>query len=89
MDRSKSVLTIFFGFSKAFELVDHLREKLLKLELPTWLVSWIASYLINRKQRAVINGTTSEWKSVDAGVIKESMGREWESFKEVNLDPFY
>ena len=74
VDRNKSVLAIFFDFSKAFDLVDHelLLEKLLKLELPTWLVSWIASYLINRKQRAVINGTT-EWKSVDAGVIQRSI----------------
>ena len=63
VDRSKSVLVIFFDFSNAFDLVDHelLLEKLFKLELPTWLVSWIASYLIDRKQRVVINGTTSEW----------------------------
>ena len=74
VDRSKSVLAISIDFSKAFDLVDPelLLEKLLKLELPTWLVSWIASYLINRKQRAVINGTT-EWKSVDAGVIQRSI----------------
>ena len=74
VDRSKSVLAISFDFSKAFDLVDHelLIEKLLKLELPTWLVSWIATYLKNRKQRAVINGTT-EWKSVDAGVIQGSI----------------
>ena len=74
VDRSKSVLVISIDFSKAFDLVDPelLLEKLLKLELPTWLVSWIATYLINRKQRAVINDTT-EWKSVDAGVIQRSI----------------
>ena len=74
VDISKSVLAISIDFSKAFDLVDPelLLEKLLKLELPTWLVSWIASYLINRKQRAAINGTT-EWKSVDAGVIQRSI----------------
>ena len=75
VDISKSVLAISIDFSKAFDLVDPelLLEKLLKLELPTWLVSWIASYLINRKQRVVINGSTSEWKSVDAGVIQGSI----------------
>ena len=52
VDRSKSVLAIFFDFSNAFDLVDHelLLEKLLKIELPTWLVSWIASYLIDRER---------------------------------------
>ena len=35
----------------------------------------VASYLIDRKQRMVINGTTSELKSVDAGVIQGSILR--------------
>ena len=69
------MLAIFFDFSKAFDLIGNelLLEKLLKLEIQTWLVSWVASYLINRKQRVVINGTASEWISVDAGVIQGSI----------------
>ena len=68
------MLAIFFDFAKAFDLVDHeiLLTKLEKI-LPSWLTSWIASYLINRKQRVRMNGMETDWKNVEAGVIQGSV----------------
>ena len=73
-DRNLIVLAIFFDFAKAFDLVDHevLLEKLNK-QLPGWLVSWIAAYLSDRKQRVVVNNETTDWKEVEAGVIQGSV----------------
>ena len=69
-DRKYSVFAIFFDFVKAFDILVHevLLQKLEK-QLPIWLVSWIAAYLINRKQRVFINSTCTDWKAVEAGVI--------------------
>jgi hypothetical protein len=74
IDRKESMLAIFFDFAKAFDLVDHeiLLTKLDSL-LPSWLVSWIASYLTKRKQRVRINDIETEWKNVEAGVIQGSV----------------
>jgi len=65
---------VFFDFAKAFDLVDHkiLLEKLTK-QLPEWVPSWIAAYLTDRQQRVKIGTTTTEWKSVEAGVIQGSV----------------
>ena len=69
-----SLLAIFFDFAKAFDLVDHaiLLAKLSTM-LPTWLVSWIAAYLSNRRQRVLHNKCPTEWKDVLAGVIQGSV----------------
>ena len=73
-DQKKTVYSIFFDFAKAFDLVDHevLLTKL-QLHLPNWLTSWIAAYLSDRKQRVVVSGTKTDWKSVEAGVIQGSV----------------
>jgi hypothetical protein len=74
IDQKLPIIAIFFDFAKAFDLVDHeiLLEKLQKI-LPEWLVSWIAVYLSNRKQRVKVGDTTTEWKDVKAGVIQGSV----------------
>ena len=74
LDHKDKMLAIFFDFAKAFDLVCHivLLEKLRKI-LPAWLVSWIAAYLTNRRQRVRYNGQFSDWKDVRAGVIQGSV----------------
>ena len=74
-EQKQTVLAIFFDFSKAFDLVDHeiILLKLLKHGLPPWLISWIASYLLNRSQRDSVNVISSDWKKVEAGVIQRSI----------------
>jgi hypothetical protein len=37
------------------------------------LLSWIESYLLDRKQRVVINGCCSDWQNVCAGVPQGSI----------------
>ena len=75
MDSKQTITAIFFDFAKAFDLVDHelLLEKLVRLNFPAWLVSWIAAYLTGRRQRVKVGEFESEWKDVVAGVIQGSV----------------
>ena len=74
-EQHKTVLAIFFDFAKAFDLVGHeiLLNKLRDQQFPEWLTSLIASYLSLRQQRVVINKKPTEWKTVEAGVVKGSV----------------
>ena len=74
IDKKESILAIFFDFAKAFDLVNHeiLLVKLQKI-LPSWVTSWIAAYLAQRKQRVYSNNIETEWKDVEAGVIQGSV----------------
>jgi hypothetical protein len=73
-DQNLPTQAIFFDFAKAFDLVDHkiLLEKLIS-QLPAWLVSWIAAYLSDRKQRVKAKDIYTDWKPVEAGVIQGSI----------------
>jgi len=74
-DQKTAVFSFFFDFSKAFDLVDHevLLEKLIKLKLEPWLISWLAAYLTGRRQCVKCGNITSEWADVEAGVIQGSV----------------
>jgi len=66
---------IYFDFRKAFDTVPHSRL-LLKLEaygITGNLLDWIQSFLVQRKQRVVINGEFSPWSSVKSGVPQGSV----------------
>ena len=74
IDRNDPIVAIFFDFAKAFDLVDHeLLLKKISEYLPEKIVSWIAAYLTDRKQRVYANGIETEWKKVEAGVIQGSV----------------
>ena len=63
------------GISKAFEKVWHeglsFKQKLNGVDEP--LLNLFTNYLANRKQRVVLNGTSSEWKSTSSGVPQGSV----------------
>jgi hypothetical protein len=61
--------------SKAFDKVWHkdLLFKLERLGIRDSLLSWIKSYLTNRKQQVVIDGNMSDWKDIEAGVPQGSV----------------
>ncbi len=61
LDNDDDVLTVFLDLTKAFDKVWHkvLLYKLKKIGITGNLLKWIESYLSNRKQRLVINGTKS------------------------------
>ena len=65
----------FLDISKAFDKVWH-AGLLIKLELlgvRNPLLAWIKSYLTDRKQRIIIEGQSSEWAIINAGVPQGSI----------------
>ena len=66
---------IYLDISKAFDLVWHdgLLFKLKSIGIRDPLLAWFKSYLSDRKQRVIIDGQSSEWTSVKAGVPQGSV----------------
>ena len=69
------VRSVYLDTSKAFDRVWHegLIYKLRRCGVSGNLLSLIKDFLANRKQRTVLNGKTSEWGSVTAGVPQGSI----------------
>ena len=66
---------MFCDISKAFDRVWH-KGLLLKLKcvgIRGSLLKWFSNYLLDRKQRVVIPGASSDWSSVTAGVPQGSI----------------
>ena len=62
-------------FQKAFDKVPHQRL-ILKLKshgMGNSLINWIDQWLNERKQRVVVDGEVSSWKSVLSGVLQGSI----------------
>ena len=75
LDHLKQVDLIFLDFCKAFDTVPHSRL-LLKLSLygiQNNVNLWIQSWLTQRVQRVVVNGSHSTWLSVKSGVPQGSV----------------
>ena len=75
LDDGKEVRSVFCDISKAFDRVWH-KGLLLKLKyvgIRGSLLKWFSNYLLDRKQRVVIPGASSDWSSVTAGVSQESI----------------
>ena len=68
-------IIIFFDISKALDKVWHmgLMFKLETVGIKGNLLSWFHNYLSNRIQCVVLNGKTSSWKFVNAGVPQGSV----------------
>jgi hypothetical protein len=75
LDDGKEVRVVFCDVSKAFDRVWHkgLLTKLKSIGIQGPLLSWIENYLLDRKQRVVINGCCSDWRNVCAGVPQGSI----------------
>ena len=70
LDQGKEIRVIFCDISKAFDRVWHkgLLRKLESIGIKGTLLAWVTNYLSKRKQRVVINGCSSEWREIKAGV---------------------
>ena len=77
LDDHKYIQHIFFDISKAFNKMWHMYNGLLfKMEsvgIKHSLLNWFQDYLHLRKQRVVINGKTSSWKAINAGIPQRSV----------------
>ncbi len=72
---SHETRAVFLDLSKAFDRVWHegLLYKLQCSGIDGNLLSLIRNYLANRKQRVVLNGKSSQWASISAGVPQGSV----------------
>ena len=66
---------VFLDISKAFDKVwqKGLLYKLESLGVRDPLLKWIKSYLTGRKQRVIIDGQSSDWREIEAGVPQGSV----------------
>ena len=63
----------FSDFSKAFDRIGYnvLLKMFLDLDVRTYLMPWIISFLTNRRQRVKLAVSTSDWLPITAGVLQE------------------
>ena len=66
---------IYLDFQKAFDQVPHQRliSKLKSHSMGNSLINWIEQWLTDRRQRVVVDGKVSSWKSVLSGVPQGSV----------------
>ena len=75
VDKGKEIRAVFCDISKAFDRVWHkgLLYKLRCIGCSNRVVKWFESYLSQRRQRVVINGQSSDWVHILAGVPQGSI----------------
>ena len=75
LDRQKDVRMIFCDISKAFDKVWHegLLYKMENIGVTGGLLDWFQSYLADRQQRVALQGQSSDWGKVKAGVPQGSV----------------
>ena len=82
-DVGKQIRAAFLDISKAFDRVwiRGLLSKLRANGIRGKLLRWLNSYLTNREQRVVIDGTCSDWANTQAGVPQGSVLQAWTNLK--------
>jgi hypothetical protein len=75
VDNNHTVHIIFLDFVKAFDKVPHhfLLHKLSAYGIDGPLLSWCRSFLVDRRQCVMIDGTQSSWQQIKSGVIQGSV----------------
>ena len=61
---------LLLDYTKAFDLINHhiLMDKLKQMEVPEFLLKWIAAFLTQHKQQVHIGNTFSSWRLLKGGV---------------------
>ena len=75
VDDGSPVDDVYLDFQKAFDKVPHQRL-LLKLKahgIGNYVTNWIEKWLTYRRQRVIVDGEISNWKSVLSGVPQGSV----------------
>ena len=75
LEQGKEVCMVFLDINKAFDKAWHigLWYKLELIGIPDPLLGWFRSYLSDQKQQVVIEGQSSNWQSINAGVPQGSV----------------
>ena len=75
VDDGSPVDVIYLDFQKAFDKVPHQRliSKLKSHGMGNYIINWIEQWLTDRRQRVVVDGEVSSWKSVLSGVPQGSV----------------
>ena len=70
LDKGNDIDIIYLDLQKAFDKVPHgrLMQKIKEMGIGGKVGDWIEDWLVNRKQRVVVNGKQSEWSDVESGV---------------------
>ena len=75
LDNKKDVRLVFCDVTAAFDRVWHtgLLHKLYNIGIRGNLLLWFEDYLSNRTQRVVLQGVSSSWGNINAGVPQGSV----------------
>ena len=75
VDDRSPVDVIYLNFQKAFDKVPHQRliRKLKSHGVGNSIIKWLEHWLTDRRQRVVVDGEFSSWKSVLSGVPQGSV----------------
>ena len=75
VDDGSAVDVIYFDFQKAIDKDPHQRVifKLKSNDMGNSTINWIEQWLTDRRQRVVVDGEVSSWKSVLSGVPQVSV----------------
>ena len=70
LENNENIDIIMLDFSKAFDTINIsiLLHKLKILGISGNIAKWIGNFLINRKQKVVVNKQSSKWSEVKSGV---------------------
>ena len=74
LDDNYEVIKVFLDISKPFDKVWHegIIYKLKRNGISGNLLSFLSDFLRNRKQRVILNGQSSYWSNINAGVPQGS-----------------
>ena len=74
LETNDFVRCLMIDFSKAFDTVDHvvLMSKLVQLELPSFVINWICSFLTGRGQQCKVNDTVSSLVDIGLSIVQGS-----------------